>query len=203
MTIRGSSRRRLIGDLAFAVVFVAAVSAWCFTLRPGSLGGPATYVMVRGVSMEPTYHAGDLVIAHRRSSYHVGDIVAYTIPVGDIGAGLTVIHRIVGGSPEAGFTTKGDNNSEIDPWQPGPAQIEGSTSLVLPRTGAIMLFLRAPISLASLAAAIAVGMVVYRQGDARSGHGRRNPRIRRASQSDEQPSDKHVRAAPSSASSTV
>jgi signal peptidase I len=172
MSVGRRSRRRLIGNLAFAIVFVAVVTAWFFTLRPGSLGGPATYVMVRGVSMEPTYHDGDLVITRRLPSYHVGDIVAYAIPAGDVGGGLTVIHRIVGGSPEMGFTTKGDNNAGTDPWQPSLGQIQGRTSLVLPRAGAILFFLRSPIPLAALAASIAVGMVVYRQGD----EGRRRPR---------------------------
>jgi signal peptidase I len=174
MSVRGRSRRRLIGNLAFGVVFVGALTAWFLTLRPGSLGGPASYVMVRGVSMEPTYHDGDLVITRQRPSYHVDDIVAYAIPAGDVGGGLTVIHRIVGGSPEMGFTTQGDNNGEADPWQPSLGQIKGTTWLVLPRAGAIMLFLRAPIPLASLAASIAVGMVVYRRGDRPSGRRRRH-----------------------------
>ena len=179
MSVPGRSRRRLAGNVAFAVVFVAALTAWFFTLRPGSLGGPATYVLVRGISMEPTYHDGDLVIIRRSSSYRVGDIVAYRIPAGDVGGGLTVIHRIVGGSASSAYTTQGDNNPEPDPWDPTIGQIEGSTWLVLPRAGAIMLFLRAPIPLASLAAAMAVGMVVYRQGGVKPDHGRR-ARVHRA-----------------------
>lgn len=173
MSVPGRSRRRLVGNLAFAVVFVAALTTWFFTLRPGSLGGPATYVMVRGISMEPTYHDGDLVVIRRASSYRVGDIVAYRVPAGDVGGGLTVIHRVVGGSAASAYTTQGDNNPEPDPWVPTIGQIEGTTWLVLPRAGAIMLFLRAPVPLASLAAAIAVGIVVYRQGGAKPDRGRR------------------------------
>ena len=173
MTAEGRSRRRLAGNVAVAVVFVAALTAWFFTLRPGSLGGPATYVMVRGISMEPTYHDGDLVVVRGSSSYRVGDIVAYKIPAGDVGGGLTVIHRVVDGSAASAYTTKGDNNPEADPWVPTIGQIEGSTWLVLPRAGAILLFLRAPAPLASLAAAIAVGMVVYRQGGVKPDRGRR------------------------------
>jgi len=172
MSVPGRSRRRLAGNVAFAVVFVAALTAWFFTLRPGSLGGPATYVMVRGISMEPTYHDGDLVVVRRSASYRVGDIVAYRIPGGDVGGGLTVIHRVVGGSAASAYTTQGDNNPEPDPWVPTIGQIEGSTWLVLPRAGAIMLFLRAPAPLASLAAAIAVAMVVYRQGGVKPDRGR-------------------------------
>jgi len=164
MSERGRRRRRLVANLAFAALFTAACAAWFVTLRPASLGGPATYVIVRGVSMEPTYHDGDLVIVRHRPTYKVGDIVAYTIPAGDVGGGLSVIHRIVGGSLDAGFTTKGDNNAESDPWRPTPGQIEGATWLVLPKAGAIMSSLRAPITLAAFAAAVAVAMVIYRQG---------------------------------------
>lgn len=164
MSERGRMRRRLVANLAFAVLFTAACGAWFVSLRPASLGGPATYVIVRGISMEPTYHDGDLVIVRRRPAYQMGDIVAYTIPAGEVGGGLSVIHRIIGGSPDAGFTTKGDNNAESDPWRPTIGQIEGTTWLVLPRAGAIMSILRTPIMMASLAAAIAVAMIVYRQG---------------------------------------
>ena len=164
MSERGRRRRRLVANLAFAALFTAACAAWFVTLRPASLGGPATYVIVRGVSMEPTYHDGDLVIVRHRPAYKVGDIVAYTIPAGDVGGGLSVIHRIVGGSLDAGFATKGDNNAESDPWQPTLGQIEGATWLVLPKAGAIMSSLRTPITLAAFAAAVAVAMVIYRDG---------------------------------------
>jgi signal peptidase I len=164
MSERGRRRGRLVANLAFAILFMVACAVWFITLRPAPLGGPATYVIVRGVSMEPTYHAGDLVIVRRRPVYQAGDIVAYKIPAGEVGGGLSVIHRIVGGSVETGFRTKGDNNAESDPWRPTPGQIEGTAWLVLPKTGAIMSSLRAPITLASLAAAAAVAMVIYRQG---------------------------------------
>jgi signal peptidase I len=164
MSEGGRRRRRLVSNLAFAILFIAACAAWFITLRPAPLGGPATYVIVRGVSMEPTYHAGDLVIVRRRPVYQVGDIVAYEIPAGEVGGGLSVIHRIVGGSVDTGFRTKGDNNAESDPWRPTLRQIEGTAWLVLPKTGAIMSSLRAPITLASFAAAAAVAMVIYRQG---------------------------------------
>jgi signal peptidase I len=164
MSERGRRRRRLVANLSFAILFIAACAAWFITLRPVPLGGPATYVIVRGISMEPTYHAGDLVIVGRRPVYQVGDIVAYTIPTGEVGGGLSVIHRIVGGSGDMGFRTRGDNNAESDPWRPSLGQIEGTAWLVLPKTGAIMSSLRAPITLASFAAAVAVAMVIYRQG---------------------------------------
>ena len=133
MSERGRRRRRLVANLAFAILFMAACAAWFITLRPAPLGGPATYVIVRGVSMEPTYHAGDLVIVRRRPVYQAGDIVAYKIPAGEVGGGLSVIHRIVGGSVETGFRTKGDNNAESDPWRPTPGRSREPRGWSFPR----------------------------------------------------------------------
>jgi signal peptidase I len=163
--VRALNRRRFIGNLMFAVGFSVFLTGWFFALRSGSLGGPATYVMVRGTSMNPTYHEGDLVITRRQHSYHLGDIVAYRIPGGQVGGGLTVIHRIVGGFADKGFVTKGDNNPAPDLWHPRLGQIEGKAWTLIPRAGRIILFLRAPIPLAAIAAAITVGMVIYRKSD--------------------------------------
>src|SRR5436309_568717 len=44
---------------AWIVLSLVPAMAWFFTLRPTSLGGPSGYVMVRGVSMLPTYVAAD------------------------------------------------------------------------------------------------------------------------------------------------
>jgi signal peptidase I len=196
MSERGRRRRRLVANLSFAILFIAACAAWFITLRPVPLGGPATYVIVRGISMEPTYHAGDLVIVRRRPVYQVGDIVAYTIPAGEVGGGLSVIHRIVGGSVDTGFRTKGDNNAESDPWRPTPEQIEGTAWLVLPKTGAIMSSLRAPITLASFAAAAAVAMVIYRQG----GQDEPEHRGRAEQRTAERDSNRRIRATSSTTS---
>jgi signal peptidase len=48
---------------------------WYIALRPVVLGGPASYVLVGGQSMEPTIHAGSLVVAFRADDYRVGDLV--------------------------------------------------------------------------------------------------------------------------------
>src|SRR5579875_1905124 len=77
-----------------ALVGIAAACLW-FGL-PQGLGGRADWVLVSGTSMLPRLHTGDLVLVERRSSYHVGEVVAYRIRKGEIGAGHVVIHRIVG-----------------------------------------------------------------------------------------------------------
>lgn len=159
----GQRRRRLIGNVVFAIVFSIIAIAWFVTLRPTRMGGTASFVMVQGTSMVPTYHTGDLIITHRQPSYAVGDVIAYHVPDGDIGAGLTVIHRIIGGSPGSGFVTKGDGNPTPDDWRPSIADVQGRAWLVVPAGGKVLAFLHAPIPLAGMAAAGVVMWIVYQE----------------------------------------
>jgi signal peptidase len=158
-----------VKKLAWYVAAVALCAAWAFTLRPQSLGGPAGYVMVRGISMQPTYHTSDLVITRPRSSYAKGDIVAYRVPKGDVGAGMVVIHRIIGGSGRTGYVLQGDNNPAPDDWRPKSGDIVGKTWILGPQAGKLLLLLHAPIALASVAAGVAIAIVAVPESGTESG----------------------------------
>ena len=69
-----STVRRVLGWVQI-VLTLAVLGFWFFELRPQSLGGPASYALVSGKSMEPVYHTGDVVIVHRHARYHIGQIV--------------------------------------------------------------------------------------------------------------------------------
>ena len=133
--------------LAFLSVVLAAVAfaGWFVVLRPHSLGGPATYVMVSGRSMKPALHGGDLVVIRKQDTYASGDVVAFRV-----GKGI-VIHRIVGGSAEGGFVTQGDNMTAPDPWKPTGEEILGEMWVHVPGAGRLLGYLRAPLPLATLA----------------------------------------------------
>jgi signal peptidase len=105
------------------------LAGWFMFLRPASLGGPLSTVLVTGVSMESTIHDGDLVVTQAQDHYEIGDVVAF-----DTGAAV-VIHRIVGGSGDTGFTMKGDNNQGLDPWRPTTGDIIGKRWLRAPGLG--------------------------------------------------------------------
>lgn len=92
---------------------------WFFIFGPQFLGGPAGYIYVNGVSMQPTMYTGDLAIVRHASSYAVGDIVAF-----QTGEGI-VIHRVIGGDGAAGYELQGDNRNEPDPWFPTNEQVVG------------------------------------------------------------------------------
>ena len=151
-------RLRLAATLT-AIVLV--VMLWAVTLRPQVLGGPATFVAVRGSSMLPTYEHGDLVVVESVASYRVGQVVAYRVPAGEeIGAGQIVIHRIIGGDPRHGFTMQGDNNSAPDPWLPKQADMVGIASVRLPNAGRVIYLVQQPVILGGLASGIVVTILL-------------------------------------------
>jgi signal peptidase len=134
--------------LACSVVFVVVVAAWTIFLRPESLGGSANYLIVAGHSMEPTLHTGDLVLARRQHTYRLGDVIAYRITKGQPGAGVLVIHRIVGGSMASGYMTQGDNSRYRDPWRPKARDIDGKWTAHVPGFGLLAFFVHRPLGFA-------------------------------------------------------
>jgi signal peptidase I len=127
-----------------------------FVTWPQSLGGRVAYIKVSGHSMEPTMHFGDLVVIRAQSHYHVGQIIAYRVPPREVGAGVTVIHRIVGGNPHTGYRTRGDNNPYNDPWRPRSANIVGARWTLIPRAANLLSGLRGPLPLAAFATLLTV-----------------------------------------------
>lgn len=135
------------------------IVAWALTFRPTSLGGPATYITVSGLSMYPTLRDGDLVVLHEQRTYEAGDIVAYRIPQGEPGAGNRIIHRISGGSGAEGYVTKGDNRQSEDQWRPTDDDVLGKLWVRGPGLGTALPRLRAPLIVATAAALLAVWLV--------------------------------------------
>ena len=152
--------RRLRRWLPLAAMVVISL-AWFVTLRPEQWGGPATYVVVRGISMEPTFHPGDVVITRRAPTYGTGDAVAYRVPAGEMGAGTIVIHRIIGGDAVDGFITRGDNNPEADDWHPRSSDVLGRASIRVPALGRLMVLLARPPGMAALAAVVAAVFALF------------------------------------------
>jgi signal peptidase I len=145
---------------------LALLAVWWVTLAPTVLGGPVTYVVIRGDSMLPTFESGDLVLVRTSASYAVGDAVAYRVPEGELGAGRLVLHRIVDAGV-GGLVMQGDNNPAPDPWRPGAADVAGAAWLRLPSIGRVVALLHQPAVAAALAAAIVVWIVVLRWGPGR------------------------------------
>ncbi|MGK5679087.1 DUF5305 family protein [Actinoplanes sp. URMC 104] len=107
------------------ILLVTAIGGWAI------LSHRVSYVVTSGISMNPVYYQGDLVIVIHDDSYGIGQIVAYhgSIP------GQKILHRIVGGDAHTGFVMKGDNNRSIDPLRPAAAEVIGRPVLHVPKGG--------------------------------------------------------------------
>ncbi|MGZ4675921.1 MAG: S24/S26 family peptidase [Acidimicrobiia bacterium] len=114
-----SRLRRLIGALVTLVVIGTA--AW--VVWPARLGGAAVYVVVRGHSMEPTYHMGDLLYARTGGAFRPGDVAIYRIPRHHPGAGIMVVHRIKRVLPNGHYLFQGDNKKAPDDVTPARADL--------------------------------------------------------------------------------
>ena len=158
--------------LGLAALVVLGVG-WGMTMRPAVLGGPATYIVIRGDSMTPTYATGDLVILAQAETYSRGEIVGYRVPAGELGAGLVVVHRITGGDAQSGYILQGDNNPAPDPWVPHQPDVVGRAVVRVPTIGRLITAVRQPAVLAALGAALAVTFVLLPP----SGGRKRSPRL--------------------------
>lgn len=143
------------------LLLVIGVIAWALFLRPEWLGGPATFVLVRGDSMVPTYGNGDFLIAYPQGGYEVGDIVAYKVPAGEVGAGHLVVHRI-SAITASGFELQGDNNPASDPWVATSADLVGRVAVRIPAVGLVLAFVLQPVIAGGFAAALVVMFCVSR-----------------------------------------
>ena len=152
----------VVGVLALAIAAVA----WIF-FAPTQLGGSTSYMIIRGVSMHPSIHGGDLVIVRRQSDYRIGEVVAYR----DTLDKQTVLHRIVGRDGSK-YVFQGDNrqtNKSPDAFHPTKAQLVGRKWLLIPYAGRVLEWVQVPTN----AALLAIGAVVLAAGGGAAGQRKR------------------------------
>jgi len=149
---------KTIGLVAAQIAIVAALFWFCL---PQGLGGRAGWVLVSGTSMLPHLHTGDLVLVEHQSSYHVGEVVAYRVPDGEVGAGHFVIHRIVGGNGRTGWRMQGDNRTAPDLWHPTNHDVVGVKQLRIPDAWFVLRVLHMPVLLALFAGFAAFFVIAF------------------------------------------
>jgi signal peptidase len=133
------------------IIGISLIGTWYINFAPTYLGGPATYALVDGVSMQPMFFTGDLIIAKARSDYAINDLIVYANNSG------YVIHRIVAGNSIGGWVTKGDHNSWIDNWVVREDQILGEAQYSIGHVGIWFTWASAhPLLFASLVALLAL-----------------------------------------------
>lgn len=145
-------QRRRVRPFVVAETLVLGLGvAFLIFGRAGFVGSPVSYVVVAGHSMEPTLWTGDAVVLVRHHGYRKGEVIGYEVPKGGPGAGLIIIHRIVGGNAREGYVMQGDNKQHPDPWRPRPADVVGAEALMVPKIGLSIRYVRSPIGFAALA----------------------------------------------------
>ena len=143
---------RILPPVAKLAALLALVATCLWFGLPQNLGGRADWVMVSGTSMLPHFHTGDLVLVEHRSSYHVGEVVAYRVPKGQVGAGHVVIHRIIGGNGAKGWRLQGDNRTAPDLWYPTNHDVIGAKQLRIPNAWFVLRVFHMPVMLGLFAA---------------------------------------------------
>lgn len=142
--MRGPFETRRLAALSLCAGLVAAF--W-LVAGPRQLGGPVSYALVSGSSMEPRLHRGDLVLLRQGGAPRVGDVVGYRDPE----IGRVVLHRVIRRNGDR-YVMKGDNNSFVDPTQPARADLVGRLWVRLPAAGSAIAWLREPLHAAVLGA---------------------------------------------------
>jgi signal peptidase I len=137
-SMRNIAVAALLGTLAIATGTIAT--------------GRFALVVTHGISMEPTYHKGDLVVVAKSASYRPGQIAAYRGTAPD----LTVLHRITGGDA-TGFVFKGDNNESTDIAKPTSGELIGRAVVHIPQGGLWLNRVTSPPALALIAFSLLAG----------------------------------------------
>jgi signal peptidase I len=130
--------------LSTGLVLGLLACGW-FLFAPSALGGSTSWVVTDGISMEPRFHAGDLVLVRSESDYRVGQIVAYR----NLELHTIVLHRIVARDGSR-YVFKGDNNNFLDFEHPRRSQLIGAMWAHLPGAGGELASIRSPALIGGL-----------------------------------------------------
>jgi len=76
---------------------------------------------------------GDLPIIEGAKDYNVGDVIVYSVP----GQKVPIIHRIIRINSDGSYTTKGDHNPNLLPFEGAvrKEQIHGKVIFIIPKLG--------------------------------------------------------------------
>ena len=142
-----SGARRVVG----LSVAIGLFLAWFILFAPRSVLGPATYALVDGVSMEPRYITGDLVVARFQDEYVLGQEVVFNAN------GRLVVHELYSGDAENGWRTKGIHNTWVDPWVLEDKNIYGSVWFHIPQVAKFIEWIKLnPYGFAGIVSALSV-----------------------------------------------
>jgi signal peptidase I len=146
----------LLAAIRFRRLFIGTLVAAALGIELGivllPLALPGRVRVVRGYSMEPTFHPGDAIVVEKLAASDVqpGDIITFYDPANR----LNIAHRVVRVREGPRFVTKGDGNLRVDPNIVRPEYVDGRVTKLAPRLGFLIVLGRAlgPLLLLSFAA---------------------------------------------------
>lgn len=151
-------------SVAIALVLVLAVAFAALTLLGPTVGWRVGAVI--SGSMEPSMHAGDVMITRpvAPEEVRVGDVVLFKPARGE----SLVAHRVVEitREPDLRFVTRGDANSGKDPNPVSTEELEGTLFLRIPYLYLLFTLIRTPLGLLitiGIPAAILLGFEVRKR----------------------------------------
>ncbi len=144
------------------IIFIFLISLTAFITKKNFVNTYKPFV-VTSDSMIPTIKKGSLVIVDKnKKQFSKNDIITFQYP---INMQKTITHRIVGYVTEANynyFVTKGDNNSENDPWKVTTDLIIGNVVFTIPLLGYLVEFISKPLGLILLIIIPAI-ILIYKE----------------------------------------
>ena len=120
-------RSFVLMTLVTLLIFAAIFTFLCTNELPPSLFGYRLF-RVTGYSMEPTFENGSFLLVKKVSPHIIqcGDVITYFCSRSDVGLTTHRVYAIQERSCDTmAFTTRGDNNSRIDPGITESSQLVG------------------------------------------------------------------------------
>lgn len=129
-----STHRYHASKVVARLILLTLMVVWIVLFRPQVLGGPVVYAEVMDRSIAPAVAMGDVVAAHPRSSYRVGELIVYRAPTARPGAVKLTVGRIANGSDTSGYAVDYANSLRPSSYHLRSAEIVGSVWFHFPRT---------------------------------------------------------------------
>jgi len=173
----GKGKAVLKGSALTAVVlsfYVSMMVMTGYTLQDVTSGMSSPFMAVSSQSMQPVLNYGDLILVRREQAENieVGDIIAFNVPSPyDSVAPSPTVHRVVEKCNENGkiyFKTRGDNNSDGDPWNVPAENLLGKYMGKVPYIGSVVLSLKSVYGLALIAVLLGTSFI-YSHSKKRTG----------------------------------
>ncbi len=99
------------------ILYILAAIALVATISTTIMNKPVFFTSVRSDSMYPLFQRSDILLIRpslNTEQLNIGDIVVFRSEEGSLSSKGWIVHRIVDGNDETGYTTKGDANNYTD-----------------------------------------------------------------------------------------